>query len=194
MTARLGVLISGRGSNLAAIQHAIEAKTLTEAEIAVVISNKTDAAGLAFAHSKNIPVAVTANDDEILATLKQHNVEWVILAGYNRIIRPVLLNAYAERILNIHPSLLPAYGGKNMVGLRVHAAVLENQESQSGCTVHLVTEEVDGGPILGQRTVPVLPDDTPERLADRVLAQEHELYPIVIHQLIQKSPTGVPLA
>lgn len=191
MSTRLGILISGRGSNMAAIQKAIEENIIEDAQIAIVISNKQDAPGLALAHSQNLKTAVCVDDEAILETLKAHQIEWVLLAGYNRIIRPVLLAAYPNRILNIHPSLLPAYGGKNMVGLKVHEAVLNNQETQSGCTVHLVTEEVDGGPILGQRTVPVLPDDTPERLAARVLAQEHELYPIVVHQLLQKHPTGV---
>lgn len=191
---RLGILISGRGSNLMALQTAIENGQLTDAEIAVVVSNREEAAGLSWAREKNIPaVGLSAaiskskaeRDNAITETLKNHHVDLVILAGYDRILGEPILAAYPERILNIHPSLLPAYGGKNMVGLNVHRAVLEAGEKESGCTVHLVTEVIDGGSILGQNRVQVLSSDTPETLAARVLEQEHKLYAQVVNDFIK---------
>lgn len=191
---RLGVLLSGRGSNFAAIQHAIEAGTLRNAQIPVVISNHRDAQGLLHAASKGLSTFALekqefenrqAFDTAIAEILKAHRVDYVILAGYDRIISAPLLEAFERRILNIHPSLLPAYGGKGMVGLKVHQAVLANQETESGCSVHWVTAVVDDGPVLGQRRVPVLAGDTPEVLAARILEQEHWLYPQVIDSLTQ---------
>lgn len=191
---RLGILLSGRGSNFRAIHQAIQEERL-QAEIAVVFSNHAEAAGLSYAREQGLPAAHLdkagfenrqAYDAALTRLLQEHRVDWIILAGYDRILGAPLLNAYAGRILNIHPSLLPAYGGKNMVGLKVHAAVLAGGETESGCTVHGVTETVDGGPILGQSRVPVLPGDTPETLAERVLAAEHRLYPEVIQRIIQQ--------
>jgi phosphoribosylglycinamide formyltransferase-1 len=192
---RLGVLLSGRGSNFGAMQNAITQGILTNAEVAVVVSNHADAAGLAFAKSQGLNTVALeksqfenrpAFDTAIAEALQAHRVELVILAGYDRILGSALLVAYPGKILNIHPSLLPAYGGKGMVGRKVHQAVLENSEAESGCSVHLVTEIVDGGVILGQSRVPVLPDDSPESLAARVLEQEHQLYPRVIGEFIQQ--------
>lgn len=190
---RLGVLLSGRGSNFAAIQRAIEEGRLQGAEIAVVVSNRPDAQGLEVAREKALTVVAlteaqaakrVVRDEVITEALQAHQVDWVILAGYDRIIGQPLLSCYEGRVLNMHPSLLPAYGGKNMVGLNVHRAVLEAGERESGCTVHLVTDVVDGGAILGQARVPVLPSDTPETLAARVLEQEHQLYATVIQSCI----------
>ncbi|HEY9685624.1 MAG TPA: phosphoribosylglycinamide formyltransferase [Coleofasciculaceae cyanobacterium] len=192
---RLGVMLSGRGSNFASIQTAIEAGTLRNARIALVISNHADAPGLELARAKGLKTAAfdkagfenrQAFDTAVTKTLKAEGVELLILAGYDRIISAPLLEAYAGHILNIHPSLLPAYGGKGMVGGKVHAAVLENGEAESGCSVHVVTDTVDGGPVLGQARVPVLPGDTPEALAARVLEQEHQLYPQAIGQFIEQ--------
>ena len=191
---RLGVLLSGRGSNFGAIQRAIAEGRLSNAEIAVVISNHPEAEGLTLAQSHGLKTLAwdksefetrQAFDEVIAAALQAHQVDLVILAGYDRILGNALLAAYPGRILNIHPSLLPAYGGKGMVGHKVHQAVLANGEAESGCTVHLVTEVVDGGAILGQSQVPVHPSDTPETLAARVLAQEHQLYPQAIGNFIQ---------
>ncbi len=191
---RLGVLLSGRGSNFGAIQRAISDGDLPNAEIAVVISNHPEAEGLKLAQSHGLQTRAwdksefesrQAFDEAIAAALQADQVDLVILAGYDRILGNALLAAYPGRILNIHPSLLPAYGGKGMVGHKVHQAVLANGEAESGCTVHLVTEVVDGGAILGQSRVPVLADDTPEALAARVLAQEHQLYPRTIQSFIQ---------
>ena len=192
---RLGVLLSGRGSNFAAIQKAITEGTLTNAEVALVISNHAEAVGLSIAQSEDLPTLALekqqfetrqAFDEAIVDALQAHQVELVVLAGYDRILTNALLTAYSGRILNIHPSLLPAYGGKGMVGNKVHQAVLDNQEAESGCSVHLVTEVVDGGAILGQSRVPVLSTDSAEALAARVLEQEHQLYPRVIGEFIQQ--------
>lgn len=193
---RLGVLLSGRGSNFAALQKAIAAGEIAQAAITVVISNREEATGLDLARAAGLK-AVALNPDQaatlasrdaaLVASLAEHGVDIVLLAGYDRIIGPALLAAYPNRILNIHPSLLPAYGGQGMVGAKVHAAVLANQETESGCTVHLVNEVVDGGAILGQSRVPVLPADTPETLAARVLAEEHRLYPRVVNAFIREA-------
>ncbi len=195
MKARLCILLSGRGSNFQAIHQAILSGNLNNAIIGLVISNKADAPGLQYAKEQGLPALSIrrkdfpdnqALDQAVLDHLKTHQIDVVVLAGYNRIISPVLLQAYPQRILNIHPSLLPAYGGPGMVGHKVHEAVLSNQEQHSGCTVHIVTDVVDGGPILAQATVPVLPNDTPESLAERVLLQEHQLYPQTIQAFIQR--------
>jgi phosphoribosylglycinamide formyltransferase 1 len=194
-TCKLGILLSGRGSNFAAIQQAIESGTLPNAEIAVVISNHTDAPGLALAQSKGIKTVAfekhqfenrLAFDAAVAEALQSHGVQLVVLAGYDRILGTPVLAAFPNRIINIHPSLLPAYGGKGMVGARVHQAVLEAKEQESGCSVHLVTDVVDGGAILGQSRVAVLENDTPETLAARVLEQEHRLYPQVLRAWIEQ--------
>jgi phosphoribosylglycinamide formyltransferase-1 len=192
---RLGVLLSGRGSNFAALCQAIEEDVLTHGIISVVISNRPDAPGLDLARARNLPAVAlspeqSANravrDVAMAVILREHRVDLIVLAGYDRIIGPPLLEAYPGRILNIHPSLLPAYGGRGMLGLKVHEAVLAGGERESGCTAHLVTDVVDGGAILGQSRVPVLETDTPETLAARVLEQEHRLYPRVVQAFIQR--------
>lgn len=192
---RLGILISGRGSNMRAIAGAVESGTLAGAEIAVVVSNRPEAAGLSYAAEKDLPTVIVERGDydskrdfdtAILDVLLGHQVDLALLAGYDRIIGQPLLDAYANRILNIHPSLLPKYGGRGMVGLAVHRAAIAAEDTESGCSVHLVTGDVDGGPILGQARVPVLPTDTPEQLAERVLAEEHRLYPQVIGEWVYR--------
>ncbi len=184
---RIGVLASGRGSNLQAIIDAIEAGTL-QAEIALVLSNKQDAVALERARTHRIeahfldpkpfkdrPDAREAYDRAILDVLGKHKVELVILAGYMKIVTPVLINAYANRMMNIHPSLLPSFPG-----LEVQKKALDWGVKIAGCTVHFVTEGVDEGPIITQAAVPVLDGDTPETLAARILVQEHKLYPLAI--------------
>jgi phosphoribosylglycinamide formyltransferase 1 len=182
---RLGILISGRGSNMAALYEAIQAKRLTGVEITVVISNHSNAQGLEWAKEKGLnSVAIDKasaknrrlRDESILTILKEYAVDLILLAGYDRIISSTLLEAFPGKILNIHPSLLPLYGGPGMIGKAVHEAVIAAGETESGCTVHLVTDVVDGGTILGQQRVPVLPNDTAESLAERVLNAEHQLY------------------
>jgi formyltetrahydrofolate-dependent phosphoribosylglycinamide formyltransferase len=152
------------------------------AEIALVISNRPDAAGLALAQAAGVPARAidhrpfkadrAAHEAEIDAALQAVGVEIVCLAGYMRLLTPLLVDAWKGRMLNIHPSLLPAFPG-----LDTHARALAAGVKLHGCTVHLVTQAMDQGPILAQAAVPVLPDDTPQRLADRVLAHEHIIYP-----------------
>lgn len=182
----LGVLISGRGSNLMAIVRAIEEDRL-DARVAVVVSNRADAAGLAFAREKGIDAvwvdraafdSQAAYENEILGALQSRGVQWVVLAGYMRILGPTLLAAYPDHIVNIHPSLLPAFKG-----LDVPRRVLESGVSEAGCTVHLVDETLDGGRILAQARVPVLAGDTEASLSARILVEEHRLYPQVLQEL-----------
>lgn len=176
---RLGVLASGRGSNLQAIIEATQNGRL-EAEVAVVVVDKAGAyarerarqAGISeyFVDGAAYPTR-QAHEGEIVAILKQHGVELVCLAGYMRIVTPILLDAFRDRIINIHPSLLPAFPGMN-----AQRQAWEYGVRYAGCTVHFVEEEVDTGPIILQAVVPVLPDDTAEILADRILEEEHRIY------------------
>ena len=181
---RVGVLVSGRGSNLQAILDGIAAGRLA-AEVAVVISNRAGAAALPRAAAAGVPaLCLPARDypDRAAhhAALAEHlracGVELVVTAGFNRILEPVFLDAFRDRIINVHPSLLPAFGGT----LHAPAEALAYGVKVSGCTVHFVDETVDGGPIIAQAAVPVLDDDTEAALADRILAEEHRLLPLVL--------------
>lgn len=175
---KLGVLISGRGSNLQAILDAIEDGRLA-AEVTLVLSNRRQAEGLARAEAAGIPTKVIRHrdhadresfDEAMVAALTEAGVEWVVLAGFMRIVTPVFLRAFAHRVINIHPSLLPAF-----TGLDAQQQALDYGVRVSGCTVHLVDEGVDAGPIVAQAVVAVLPGDDREALAARILEQEHEL-------------------
>ncbi len=189
---RVGVLISGRGSNLAALVQATRDPAYP-AEIAVVISNRPDAPGLDLARQAGIPALAIdhrpfrgdreAHERAIDAALRAHGVDLVCLAGYMRLMTPWLVGAWRGRMLNIHPSLLPAFPG-----LHTHARALAAGATRHGCTVHLVTDTMDEGPILGQAEVTVLPNDTEAALAGRVLAQEHLLYPRVLRDFAQTLP------
>lgn len=190
----LAVLASGSGSNLGAIINAVNSNTIKNADISLVISNKESAYALTRAKEAGIPSVYVkrshfASDEDydlhLLEILKNHNIDLVLLAGYLRIITIPFLKAYEDRILNIHPSLLPDFGGKGMYGIKVHQSVIGAQKDKSGCTVHIVTEEVDGGRILAQACVDVLQGDTPETLATKVLVQEHKLYPKAINDYCQ---------
>jgi phosphoribosylglycinamide formyltransferase-1 len=177
---KLGVLVSGRGSNLQAIIDNIE-KGLLPAEIVVVISDQPDAYSLERARKHNIPaIHISAKGyrgkrdayDELLVTeLRKNNVELVCLAGFMRIITPTLIKAFPGRILNIHPALLPAFPG-----LHVQKAALDHGVKFSGCTVHFVDEGMDTGPIIIQAVVPILDNDTEDSLSERILRQEHKIY------------------
>jgi len=178
---RVAVLISGRGSNLDALLDAAEAPGYP-ARIALVLSNRPDAAGLDRAMRRGITGRCidhrgfnrdrAAHEAAIHAALVDHGIALVCLAGYMRLLTPFLVGAWAGRMLNVHPSLLPAFPG-----LDTHARALAAGVKLHGCTVHLVTEQMDAGPILAQAAVPVLPGDTEHTLAARVLAQEHRIYP-----------------
>ncbi len=173
----IGVLVSGSGSNLQAI---IDADNL-ESKIVCVISSNPDAYALTRAQTHNIQGYTVSTkgeegEQEIIEHLKYHNVDLVVLAGYLRILGHDLLKQYNGRIINIHPSLLPKFGGKGYYGLNVHKAVIENKEKKSGATVHYVEDGIDTGAIILQRELDVKPDDTPETLAQRILHDiEHPL-------------------
>jgi phosphoribosylglycinamide formyltransferase-1 len=194
---RVGVLISGRGSNLTALLGAA-ADPSYPAAIALVLSNNPEAPGLATARNAGIQTLAidhrpfrrdrAAHEAALAAALDAAGVEIVCLAGYMRLLSPFLVARYAGRMLNIHPSLLPAFPG-----LHTHARALAAGSKLHGCTVHLVTETMDEGPILAQAAVPVLPDDDEDRLAARVLAQEHLLYPLALHAFIT-SGSATPAA
>ncbi len=179
--ARVAVLISGAGSNMAALIDAAGAAGCPF-EIVLVASNRPEAGGLAIAQAKGVPVAVVdhhpfgkdreAHERALDALLAEHRVEVVALAGYMRLLTPWLVRRWAGRLLNIHPSLLPKYPG-----LDTHARALAAGDAEAGCSVHLVTEGVDEGPVLARAAVPILADDTPASLAQRVLTAEHVLYP-----------------
>ena len=176
---RLGVLLSGRGSNFVAIADNISKGKLTGCEIAVVISNKADAAGLAAARERGLKaVAIEArgrkraeHDAEILATLREYSIELVILAGYMRLLSPEFIQAFRDRILNIHPSLLPAFPG-----LDAQEQAFNYGVQVAGCTVHFVDEELDHGVIVLQKEVAVREGDDAHALAGRILEQEHVAY------------------
>jgi phosphoribosylglycinamide formyltransferase-1 len=176
---RLGILLSGRGSNFLAISDAIASGRLKDAEIAVVISNKADAPGLTAAVERGLTaIAIEASgrkraehDAEIIASLKQHNVDLVCLAGYMRLLSVEFVQAFPQRILNIHPSLLPAFPG-----LDAQQQAFDYGVKIAGCTVHFVDEQLDHGVIILQKTVPVLEKDDAHALAVRILEQEHMAY------------------
>jgi formyltetrahydrofolate-dependent phosphoribosylglycinamide formyltransferase len=177
---RIAVLASGRGSNLEALFEALADRR--DAEIVLVASDRAEAQSLERARSRGVEAAVVAPTDEegILEVLERARVDWVVLAGYLRRVPPAVVRRYRNRILNVHPALLPAHGGRGMYGERVHRAVLEAGEKRSGASVHLVDEEYDRGPVIAQEEVPVEPGDTPAALAARVLAVEHRLLPAVV--------------
>ena len=184
----IAVFASGRGSNFQAILNAIDAGILP-ARIVVLISNTSDAGAIEIAHANNIPTkhlsqkmfsSEEALADAMLEVLEENHAEFIALAGYLKKIPLQVIRQYRNRIANIHPALLPLFGGEGMYGHRVHEAVIANSEKVSGATVHLVDEEYDHGPIVLQKTVAILPDDTPETLAAKVLRIEHEIFPLAL--------------
>ncbi len=184
----VAILISGTGSNMAALIEAARDPAYP-AQVVLVVSNRPDAAGLARARELGVDaVAVDhrlfgadrqAHEQAVDQLLRLHGVEVVVLAGYMRLLTPWFVSAWAGRLLNIHPSLLPLYPG-----LDTHRRAIEAGDAEAGCTVHLVIDEVDAGPILGQARVPILPGDTPEALAERVRAAEHQLYPQALRDFL----------
>jgi phosphoribosylglycinamide formyltransferase 1 len=175
----LGILLSGRGSNFVAIADSIDAKCIPDARITIVISNRADAPGIEIAHKRGLSALVIpskgkdreAHDREVVAALKEHEVDLVCLAGYMRLLSPWFVRQFPRRILNIHPSLLPAFPG-----LEAQEQAFAYGVKVSGCTVHFVDEELDHGPIIVQKTVEVLDSDDEHTLAARILEQEHIAY------------------
>ena len=190
----IAVFGSGRGSNFQAILDAAHRGDLPGISFALVVSNNSDAGILGDRPRARDPGAAlqpegfsddAAFEAALLAALRSHGAEAIALAGYMKKIPPGIIAAYRGRILNIHPALLPRFGGQGMYGIRVHEAVLASGERESGATVHLVDEEYDRGAILLQRRVPVLPGDTPETLAARVLEAEHQVYPEALRRFAE---------
>lgn len=183
---KIAILISGRGSNMAAIVDAVERGEVPGCEIAVVISDKREAAGLARAERRGIETLVVernrrpraAHDAEIISELRNRGVDLVCLAGYMRLLSPEFIKAFPNRIINIHPSLLPSFPG-----LEVQQQAIDHGVKLSGCTVHFVNEELDAGPIILQRAVEVRDDDTADTLAARILEQEHIAYVEALRQI-----------
>jgi phosphoribosylglycinamide formyltransferase-1 len=187
--ARIGILISGRGSNMVALADAVREERIPNAEIAIVISDQPNAAGLDKAKERGIETLVIErggrkreeHDREIVAALKATSVDLVCLAGYMRVLSQEFIAAYRDHILNIHPSLLPAFPG-----LDAQRQALEHAVKYTGCTVHFVDETLDGGPIIAQRVVPVCDDDTVETLSKRILIEEHKLYPEAVSAVLRQ--------
>ena len=178
---RVAVAVSGRGSNLEALFARLG--NGDEARIVLVLSDRPDAPALDRARDRGV-AAIALTDwrraDEWLLALEAQSVDLLVLAGFLKLVPSEVIARYRGRIINVHPALLPAFGGKGMYGMRVHEAVLQSGAAETGCTVHLVEEEYDRGMILAQARVPVLPGDTAQLLASRVLEQEHRLLPAVV--------------
>ena len=200
MTHRLAVLISGTGSNLQAIVDAIDAGELP-ARISLVLSNKAGAAGLARAERAGVPAEAIDHrgfpdrasfDQAMIERIDAHGADTVVLAGFMRILSPGFVRHYQGRLINIHPSLLPKYPGLN-----THARALEAGDREHGCSLHFVTDELDGGPLIAQARFPVAANDTAETLSEKVQAREHRLYPQVLRwraqQRLQMTDQGVEL-
>lgn len=193
-TKRLTVFASGMGSNFKALHNAVLKREIP-AQITALICDKPGAGVLQYAKDNNIPYILLSPEDfpeKAAYTLKLRGIletdqpDLIILAGYLRKIPDEIVADYPRRILNIHPSLLPKYGGKGWYGMRVHRAVIKNGDVESGCTIHFVTNVYDEGPIIAQSRVPVSPDDSPETLAEKVKRLEHILYPKVIRHILSK--------
>ena len=186
---RIAILISGRGSNMLALSDAIRAGRIPNAQIAVVLSDKPDARGLERAKERGLEARAIErrgrnrkeHEREIISVLRDYRVDLVCLAGYMRLLSPCFVEAFRGRILNIHPSLLPAFPG-----LDAQRQALAHGVKVSGCTVHFVDESLDGGPIIMQRAVPVLEGDTVETLSARILEQEHKIYPEAVAVILSK--------
>jgi phosphoribosylglycinamide formyltransferase-1 len=192
---RIAAFASGHGTNLAAILARIDDGSLRNAEVRLVISNNSDAGALALARRHGIRalhISSRTHPDAgnfaraLLAALRDEGIELIVLAGYLKKLPPEVVRLYPKRILNIHPALLPRHGGKGMFGLSVHEAVLRSGDTETGVTVHFVDEDYDHGPVARQVRVPVLPGDTPQTLAARVLEAEHDLYWRVVDDIANK--------
>lgn len=194
MNKKIVVFASGSGSNFQAILNAIDTGKL-KAIVSGLVVNHANVAAIKKATDKHIPVYIyeekAFQDNEsatatLIQTVLGFGADLIVLAGYLKKIPSKFIEVFHNRILNIHPSLLPKYGGAGFYGIKVHQAVLANNEQITGCTIHIVTDEYDEGPIVAQKEVAVLNTDTPETLAARVLEQEHQLYAITIQEYLNK--------
>ncbi len=187
------VLASGRGTDLQSILDAIESGHIKDARVTAVVSNNKDAYALERARKHGAEAIYIdhrgkkreEHEKEIIREIEPFKPDLIVLAGYMRSLTPYFINHYRWKIINIHPALLPLFGGKGFYGERVHKAVLESGMKVSGCSVHFVTEDVDGGPIILQRCVPVKDDDTVETLAERVLKEEHRCLPEAVKMVLE---------
>lgn len=197
---RVAVFASGSGSNLQSLIDRLNTRADAPAHIALVVSDRSDARALTRAEAAGIPsrvIPVVGRDADTVAAetldaLGAAHIDALALAGYLKLVPPAVTHAYRYRILNIHPALLPSFGGKGMFGIRVHRAVLEAGCTVTGATVHFVDERYDEGKVLAQWPVPVLRGDTPETLAARVLQVEHALYPVTVEWLARRMTDGFP--
>lgn len=195
---RIGVLVSGRGSNLEAILRAVAEGRLAGVEPVLVLANRPGIPALEVAARHDVPAIVIPRSDagrgERDAALGHEltgaGADLAVLAGYDQLLLPPFFTAFRGRVINVHPSLLPRHGGRGMIGMAVHAAVLAAGDTESGVTIHEVTAELDAGPILRQARVPVRPGDRPEQLADRVLAVEHETLVSLLADLASRTTVG----
>lgn len=187
---RLAIFASGGGSNAASIIQYFE--SIDDISVTLILSNKKEA----FVHqrannfgipSKTFPAKVFKSGEEIIKTLKEYKIDYIILAGFLLLIPKILTDNFYNKIMNIHPALLPRYGGKGMYGGNVHQAVFDNFEKESGMTIHLVNEKYDDGQILFQKSVELMTTDTPDIIAQKVLRLEHEYYPKIIHEYIKQN-------
>ena len=188
MKRHIGVLLSGRGSNFEALADSVASGRIPDAEISIVISNRDDAPGIAKARARGLDARVIPSkglerevyDRQIVAALREKNVDLVCLAGYMRLLSPYFVREFPEKILNIHPSLLPAFPG-----LEPHRQAIEHGAKFSGATVHFVDENLDAGPIILQAVVPIEDSDTPDTLAARVLKEEHRIYTQAVNIVLE---------
>ncbi len=179
---KIAVFVSGGGTNLQALIDA-QKENFFQSELCLVLSNREDAYGLVRARENHIPAFTMKEEEEILQLLREHEIDLIVLAGYLKILGKKLLKTYENRIINIHPSLLPKHGGKGMYGLRVHQDVFACGEIESGATVHFVNEEVDGGKILLQEKIDITDCKTPEEIQQKVLKIEHDILKRAIKKL-----------
>lgn len=190
---KIVVFASGSGTNFQSIIDAIQCGDIT-ATVSGLITDRPEIGAIERAKKHNIPFRVISPSDltdeiefgkQLLSQLSHWNTDLIVLAGYLKKIPQEVIHVYKDRILNIHPALLPKFGGKGFYGMNVHRAVIEAEEKESGCSVHIVTNEFDEGPVIAQRKVQVKKNDTPEELAKRILKEEHRLYPEAIQKYIQ---------
>lgn len=187
----LAIFASGNGSNAEAIIRYFQNDQ--NIKVALIVSNNPNAGVNDVAHRYHIPLQIISNEslqhpDIILEQLKKFNINWIVLAGFLKKIPDAIIREYPNRIINIHPALLPKFGGKGMYGNRVHEAVLKNKETETGITIHIVNEHYDEGPVIFQQKVPVDVNDTVETLSNRVRMLEHQFFPRVIQQFICNTP------